>query len=153
MIDSLILRTSGRLILPAALVFSVYVLLRGHNAPGGGFIGESKADILRGLESSREYIPQWELIEASLEAEDRIEQAKRFIAERKLDFPIVLKPNAGQRGSGVAILTWFAVVALPVLVVITNVGVIGQILIVGMVGAALALVLTFAPRDRLPSPA
>ena len=39
MIDSLILRTSGRLILPAALVFSVYVLLRGHNAPGGGFIG------------------------------------------------------------------------------------------------------------------
>ncbi len=36
---SLILRTSGRVILPLALLFSVYVLLRGHNAPGGGFIG------------------------------------------------------------------------------------------------------------------
>jgi multicomponent Na+:H+ antiporter subunit B len=37
--NSLILRTSSRLILPAALAFSVYVLLRGHNEPGGGFIG------------------------------------------------------------------------------------------------------------------
>ena len=37
--NSLILRATSRLILPAALVFSVYVLLRGHNAPGGGFIG------------------------------------------------------------------------------------------------------------------
>lgn len=37
--NSLILRASSRLILPAALIFSVYVLLRGHNAPGGGFIG------------------------------------------------------------------------------------------------------------------
>ena len=37
--NSLILRTTGRLILPLALMFSVYVLLRGHNEPGGGFIG------------------------------------------------------------------------------------------------------------------
>lgn len=36
---SLILKTSGRVILPLALMFSVYVLLRGHNEPGGGFIG------------------------------------------------------------------------------------------------------------------
>lgn len=37
--NSLILQTTSRLILPAALVFSIYVLLRGHNEPGGGFIG------------------------------------------------------------------------------------------------------------------
>lgn len=36
---SLILLTSSRLVLPAALIFSLYVLLRGHNEPGGGFIG------------------------------------------------------------------------------------------------------------------
>ena len=64
---------------------------------------------------------------------------------------VLVLDSLARRGSGVALLTWFAVVALPVLVVITNVGVIGLILIVGMVGAALALVLTFAPRDRLPS--
>lgn len=37
--NSVILHTTGRLILPAALLFSIYVLLRGHNEPGGGFIG------------------------------------------------------------------------------------------------------------------
>ena len=37
--NSIILQTTSRLILPAALAFSIYVLLRGHNEPGGGFIG------------------------------------------------------------------------------------------------------------------
>ncbi len=37
--NSVILHTSSRLVLPAALLFSIYVLLRGHNEPGGGFIG------------------------------------------------------------------------------------------------------------------
>lgn len=37
--SSLILKTSSRIVLPAAIIFSLYVLLRGHNEPGGGFIG------------------------------------------------------------------------------------------------------------------
>jgi multicomponent Na+:H+ antiporter subunit B len=36
---SLILETASRLLLPLLLLFSVFVLLRGHNEPGGGFIG------------------------------------------------------------------------------------------------------------------
>jgi len=36
---SLILRTSAAPILAMALAYSIYILLRGHNAPGGGFIG------------------------------------------------------------------------------------------------------------------
>lgn len=36
---SLILRTATRLLTGMILVFSVYLLLRGHNAPGGGFSG------------------------------------------------------------------------------------------------------------------
>jgi multicomponent Na+:H+ antiporter subunit B len=35
----LILTTATRYMLPLLLLFSVYILLRGHNAPGGGFIG------------------------------------------------------------------------------------------------------------------
>lgn len=35
---SLILRSAGQLLLPLLMVLSVYLLLRGHNAPGGGFI-------------------------------------------------------------------------------------------------------------------
>lgn len=37
--NSPIFKASSRAILPLALLFSVYVLLRGHNEPGGGFIG------------------------------------------------------------------------------------------------------------------
>lgn len=36
---SLILRTATRFILPMILLFSVFLLLRGHHLPGGGFIG------------------------------------------------------------------------------------------------------------------
>lgn len=39
MTGSLILRTTARLLLPLLLLCSVFVLLRGHNEPGGGFIG------------------------------------------------------------------------------------------------------------------
>jgi multisubunit Na+/H+ antiporter MnhB subunit len=36
---SLILRASTRLLVSLILVFSVYLLIRGHHAPGGGFSG------------------------------------------------------------------------------------------------------------------
>lgn len=37
--SSIIIRTTGKLIFPVAIIFSIYILLRGHNNPGGGFIG------------------------------------------------------------------------------------------------------------------
>lgn len=37
--NSVIIRTAARLMLPLLLLFSVYLLLRGHNEPGGGFVG------------------------------------------------------------------------------------------------------------------
>jgi multicomponent Na+:H+ antiporter subunit B len=37
--NSLILRTIIRILLPLLVLFSIFVLLRGHNEPGGGFIG------------------------------------------------------------------------------------------------------------------
>lgn len=37
--DSLILRTAALIILPLQLIFSIFLLLRGHDEPGGGFIG------------------------------------------------------------------------------------------------------------------
>ncbi len=36
---SLILQTAARLLLPLLVLFSIFVLVRGHNAPGGGFTG------------------------------------------------------------------------------------------------------------------
>lgn len=37
--SSLILSTATRYLLPLLLMFSVFLLLRGHNEPGGGFVG------------------------------------------------------------------------------------------------------------------
>jgi multicomponent Na+:H+ antiporter subunit B len=39
MMNSIILNAATRLLVALLLLFSVYMLLRGHNLPGGGFIG------------------------------------------------------------------------------------------------------------------
>ena len=70
---------------------------------GGGFVGESKIEILRGLAPAGDFVARATLIEASLEVEARVAQAKGFMAERGFGFPLVLKPDQGQRGSGVAV--------------------------------------------------
>ena len=36
---SLILQIAARNLLPILVIYSILILLRGHNAPGGGFIG------------------------------------------------------------------------------------------------------------------
>jgi multicomponent Na+:H+ antiporter subunit B len=38
-VTSLILSTAARYLLPLLLLFSLFILIRGHNEPGGGFIG------------------------------------------------------------------------------------------------------------------
>jgi multicomponent Na+:H+ antiporter subunit B len=43
--NSIILRTASNYLLPLLLLFSVFVLLRGHYLPGGGFIGGLVASI------------------------------------------------------------------------------------------------------------
>lgn len=39
MYDSIILRTVARIMLPLLLLLSLFMVVRGHNLPGGGFIG------------------------------------------------------------------------------------------------------------------
>ena len=37
--STLILRTAARVLMPLLLLYGLFLLLRGHNAPGGGFAG------------------------------------------------------------------------------------------------------------------
>jgi len=71
--------------------------------PASGFIGESKSDILRGLATSNGYVARSALIEASRDVKAKTDSAERFMTENNLSFPVVLKPDQGQRGAGVAI--------------------------------------------------
>jgi membrane protein DedA with SNARE-associated domain len=69
-----------------------------------GFVGESKFEILSGLsrdEVGRQYIPLTGLLQGN--ASSRVDQAKRFMVEGSLRYPVVLKPDAGERGFGVSI--------------------------------------------------
>jgi len=69
--------------------------------PAGGFIGESKTAIVEGLAEAGEFIVRSRRLPARLPAEERARIVREFRAEHGLEYPIVLKPDAGQRGSGV----------------------------------------------------
>ena len=70
---------------------------------GGGFVGESKSEILKGLSGAGEFIARSELIAASANTTERIAQALALMRQRGFDYPVVLKPDVGERGAGVAI--------------------------------------------------
>jgi hypothetical protein len=71
--------------------------------PGGGFVGESKAAILDGLRADRDRVARYQLLPASLTLDARIARVRAFRERLGLGWPIVLKPDVGERGSGVTL--------------------------------------------------
>ena len=71
--------------------------------PGGGFVGESKSQILAGLAGSPERVASWELIPVALAPAERLRQVLAFRARQAPAWPLVLKPDIGERGSGVSL--------------------------------------------------
>lgn len=70
--------------------------------PQGGFVRESKSAILRGLGESPE-VARWRLL-ASDRPEAMMRELEGFLEEGGLDYPVVLKPDRGERGSGVEVI-------------------------------------------------
>ncbi len=69
---------------------------------GGGLVGESKSEILRGLAGAGERVAKWTLLEKG-DVGARLAALEAFMAEHALAFPVVLKPDVGERGDGVVI--------------------------------------------------
>jgi hypothetical protein len=69
--------------------------------PDSGFIGESKSEIFQGLPADA--VGRWQLVAATVKPEHRYPLLAEFMIQHGLDFPIVLKPDRGQRGQGVGI--------------------------------------------------
>lgn len=79
--------------------------------PAGGFKGESKDDIyslIAAAEQNRQFLLRHQLIAGDLTARDKLATAEKFIKSNGLSFPVILKPNAGERGNGVAIIGSYA---------------------------------------------
>ncbi|MCH6256670.1 alpha/beta fold hydrolase [Puniceicoccaceae bacterium K14] len=68
-----------------------------------GLVYESKSQILGHLRNYKVPIGRFELLELEASVEKKLEKIKLFIDENDLDYPIVLKPDVGQRGQGVSI--------------------------------------------------
>jgi membrane protein DedA with SNARE-associated domain len=71
--------------------------------PTGGLIGESKSQILDSLDSSTGFLTPYLMLRTSTSAEARERAALAFAQGEGGGYPIVLKPDVGQRGSGVTI--------------------------------------------------
>ncbi|MCH2063198.1 MAG: VTT domain-containing protein [Roseibacillus sp.] len=75
--------------------------------PHGGFAMESKGDILDLLhcpDESRIRIARYRRLKACEEGENRAGEVAAFLSEEGLDYPVVLKPDIGERGQGVAVI-------------------------------------------------
>ena len=70
--------------------------------PLGGLLGESKSDILDGLADIGDALPAWRRLPTG-SPEDRGEALRQFLEDEDLDYPVVLKPDTGERGRGVAV--------------------------------------------------
>jgi membrane protein DedA with SNARE-associated domain len=70
----------------------------------GGLVGESKASILRHLRREPDLLARWRLLPREVGVRERANMLRGFIEREHLTFPIVLKPDVGERGSGVSII-------------------------------------------------
>jgi len=71
--------------------------------PAGGFVAEPKYEIQQGLAPAGDRVAATALLPWSLDVAERIERVEQFMRDRELAYPVVLKPDAGQRGAGVVI--------------------------------------------------
>ena len=72
--------------------------------PEGGFREESKSRILDNLKNAGEFVARYCLIHGRGDSEEKIRQAKAFLQRSDLSYPVVLKPDIGQRGEGVTVI-------------------------------------------------
>ncbi len=69
--------------------------------PDSGFIGERKSSIFQ--EMPQDALGRWLLVEAGKSVADKRTIFNQFMQRHSLDYPVVLKPDRGQRGIGVSV--------------------------------------------------
>jgi hypothetical protein len=72
--------------------------------PAGGLVMESKSAILASLSARPDRVARWHRIEAGDDPDRRTAALDAFLGDLPAPWPVVLKPDVGQRGEGVAVL-------------------------------------------------
>ncbi|MBK1877000.1 DedA family protein [Pelagicoccus mobilis] len=72
--------------------------------PASGLVYESKIQILEHLSKHGVPVARFEAIELDLPLEDKLSRLDAFMNRLDLPFPVVLKPDIGQRGQGVTVI-------------------------------------------------
>lgn len=72
--------------------------------PLSGLVLESKQQILTALKPAGEVIPPFAVISKALKAEDQLIAFKQALTKQDLHYPVILKPDLGERGLGVAVI-------------------------------------------------
>ncbi len=72
--------------------------------PDGGVVGESKIEIQRGLAHAAELLPKTTLLPVSDSVEQKVTVAREFLVREGLGFPVLMKPDVGERGDGVEVI-------------------------------------------------
>jgi membrane protein DedA with SNARE-associated domain len=73
---------------------------------GGGFIGESKHDIYKGLQAEtdeNDFLLSHHLLPEEMPLDNRLRSVAAWQDNNGLDFPVVVKPDSGERGKQVEI--------------------------------------------------
>lgn len=71
--------------------------------PTGGMTGESKSAILQKLASVEGAVAPFVLIAAESAPRERVRRARHWMARQRVAFPVVLKPDVGERGRAVKV--------------------------------------------------
>ncbi len=71
--------------------------------PDGGFVGESKSEILAHLKNDDEFVARYHVLDHQQPTAELVSQIKEFMQSIDSDYPVVLKPDVGERGNGVLI--------------------------------------------------
>ncbi len=75
---------------------------------GGGMVGESKSQIMQGLCGGVEQpqppeLARFDVLQATASTDARVEQLEAFLQRIDSVYPVVLKPDTGERGAGVQV--------------------------------------------------
>jgi len=71
--------------------------------PASGFVGESKSEILRDLSKQSDSVAEFKHIPFATSTADKLNLVTEFQSTQHKPWPVVLKPDTGERGTGVCI--------------------------------------------------